>query len=118
MKFLPISYAPDVENAWSVAPGSLAALTNLAPLQSGYYGTVSDSAAFTAAEVGSVGWTFKKTDGTVRLFVASGNLYEYSGSGTATNRGAIGAPFNMGMCAWGNEVFAVSMVYGMYSSTS
>lgn len=110
---VPITLIPDLDNAWSVAPGALVNVGQMAPLQNGAYGSVG---------INDIGWTLtgtdfvsgyliRKVDGTQRLFLnRAANIDEYDSSGTRTNRGTgYSSTTNWSMCAQGNAVIACSI---------
>ena len=113
VQIVPVTYAPDLDNAWSVAPGALVSVTNFVPLQNGTYG----SCGWT-----DLGWTItgsdqvsayliRKVDGTVRCFVnRATNIDEYDYAGTRTNRATgLTSTADWSMCAQGNAVIACSI---------
>lgn len=114
-------FAPDLDNAWSVAPGALASMNAFAPLQNGNYGSVGTVSSFnlTGSDV-LHGQTFKQIAGTVRLLMfRPGNIDEYDSAGTRTNRGTgyNAATVAWSAAAWGNQIIACNYLDATQSST-
>lgn len=119
-QYVPIYFAPDIDNAWSVAPGALAAMRQLCPLQSGIYGTMGTSSLFTLTGSDySLAKTFRQVNGTVRfLGFRTGNIDEYDSSGTRTNRlTGVTSTAGWDAAAWGNQIIAVDPNVATQSST-
>lgn len=111
-KYYPIYFAPDIDNAWSVAPGALSTMSSYAPLQSGHYGSVG-STTYLTGHTGTdfvSAYMFRNVSGAVRYLVnRATNLDEYDSAGTLTNRGtAYTTTTDWAMCAQGDAVIAVS----------
>lgn len=114
-------FAPDLDNAWSVAPGALASLNAFAPLQNGNYGSVGTASLFnlTGSDI-LHGQTFKQVAGTVRLLMfRPGNIDEYDNVGTRTNRGTgyNAATTAWSAAAWGNQIIACNYLDATQSSS-
>src|SRR6185369_12189435 len=112
---VPVYYAPDIDNAWSVAPGALADLDCYAPLQQGVYGSVATANYFTDPNVLTgtdivSAYMFRKIDGTVRFLVnRATNLDEYNAAHSRTNQAtSLTSTTSWQMCAQGNAIIAVS----------
>ena len=120
---IAVYYAPDIDNAWSVAPGALADINMFAPLQQGHYGSMASANYFTSSTLtGSdivSAYMFRKVDGTVRFFVnRATNIDEYDSSATRTNRATgLTSSTDWAMCAQGNAVIACSSASATQVST-
>lgn len=120
-QIVPVYFAPDIDNAWSVAPGALTAVANFAPMQLGSYGSVgpvSYLSGMTGTDVVSA-YMFRQIDGTVRYLVnRATNLDEYDSAGTRTNRATgLTSASDWAMCAAGNAIIACSIENATQVST-
>lgn len=122
--FTPIFYAPDVDNAWSVAPGALTSIANFAPLQGGSYGSMGSANLFGATTLTGTdiltAYAFRQVDGSVRfLAFRPDDIDEYNSAGTRTNRGTgFGGTAAMWSAAgWGNQIIACALGQPTQSST-
>lgn len=121
--FVPVFYAPDTDNAWSVAPGTLTSLVNFAPLQGGNYGSMGSANLFGAGTLTGtdilIAYAFRQVDGSVRfLAFRPDDIDEYSSSGTRTNRAAtLGGASMWSATAWGNQIIACAAGLTPQSST-
>lgn len=120
-QIVPVYFAPDIDNAWSVAPGALSTIINFAPMQLGSYGSVGNEdyiTGMTGTDVVSA-YLLRKIDGTVRYLVnRATNLDEYDSSGTRTNRATgLTTATDWAMCAQGNAVIACSSANATQVST-
>lgn len=111
---VPIYYAPDLDNAWSVAPGALTDIAAYVPLQSGNYGSIGTGNYFSASLTGNdfvSSYMLRQIGGSVRFFVnRNTNIDEYDSAGTRTNRGTgYVSTANWSMCAQGNAIIACSI---------
>src|SRR3990172_642707 len=101
-QIVPCYFAPDIDNAWAVAPGALASVNLLAPLQNGAYGSIGTANYFGASTLtGSdilSGKMFRQINGGVRLLMfRPGNIDEYDSSAVLTNQGT---GYNASTVAW------------------
>lgn len=120
------NFAPDIDTAWSVTPGTLTSLEHFAPLQDRGYGSIAvasggwdgDFAAMTGANH-LVAYMFRQVNGTVRfLTFRQGDIDEYDSAGTRTNRATgLTTASNWTAAAWGNQIIAVSKANATQSST-
>lgn len=120
-QIVPVYYAPDVDNAWSVAPGALASVTNYAPMQLGSYGSVGATnyiTGMTGTDVVSA-YMFRQINGSVRYLVnRATNIDEYNSSGTRTNQATgLTSSTDWAMCAAGNAIIACSAASATQVST-
>jgi hypothetical protein len=120
-QIVPVFLAPDLDNAWSVAPGALSVVTNFAPMQLGSYGSVGPVnyiTGMTGTDVVSA-YMFRQIDGTVRYLVnRATDLDEYNSSGTRFNRATgLTSATDWSMCAAGNAIIACSAANATQVST-
>lgn len=121
-QIIPVSYLPDVDNAWISNPGALASISNFAPLARGSYGTIGSVASY---EITGTNYLyakmFRSLSGAVRFMVFRvGDIDEYSTSGTLTNRktGASASTTNWCAAAWGDAIIATNYLDAVQSSVS
>lgn len=124
MPTVPVFFAPDVDNAWSVNPGALTAMNAFAPMQNGAYGSIGTASLFGATTLtGSDhlnAYMFRQLNGSVRFFTCRvQNIDEYSSAGSRTNRGTSYNASTTGwsMAAWGNQIIACNFLDATQSST-
>jgi hypothetical protein len=120
------NFAPDIDTAWSVNPGTLTSIDLFAPLQNRGYGSMAvtsgawdaDFATMTGANH-LVAYMFRQVNGTVRfLTFRQGDIDEYDSAGTRTNRATgLTTASNWTAAAWGNQIIAVSKANATQSST-
>ena len=120
-QIVPVYFAPDIDNAWSVAPGALSTIANYAPMQLGSYGSVGPFdylTGLTGTDVVSA-YMFRQVDGSVRYLVnRATNLDEYTSGGTRTNRATgLTTATDWAMCAQGNAIVACSSANATQVST-
>ncbi len=117
-------YAPDIDNAWSVAPGALSAMDGFAPLQAGTYGSMGQTSLFnlTSGGIDTLhGQMFRQINGSVRfLTFRPGNIDEFDNTGARTNRGTSynASTTNWSADSWGNQIIACNYLDATQSSTS
>ena len=88
-KIVPIRYMPDADCWWSVNPGAVSDLQQLAPLARGSYGTVGSLRQFTITGTDYVyGKLFRQVSGSTRFLVfRKSDIDEYASNGPRTNQG-------------------------------
>lgn len=122
---VPLSFVPDLDNAWSVLPGAVSNIFNMAPLVNGAYGSVGITGALDdAGEITGVdelhGQMFRKIDGTVRFLVfRKSDIDEYNDAAVRTNQGT---GYSSGTTAWtaagfGNAIVACNYLDATQVST-
>jgi hypothetical protein len=123
-QIVPVYFAPDLDNAWSVAPGAMARMTAFAPLQSGAYGSMGSANLFGSSFLTGTdilkAKTFRQVAGTVRLLAfRNQNIDEYDNAATRTNRGTgyNASTANWQAAAWGNQIIACNYLDATQSST-
>lgn len=123
MPVTPVYFAPDIDTAWSANPGALTLINAMAPLQSGYYGTVGSanylgSSNLTGSDIRAA-YIFRKVNGLCRFLVfRSTNIDEYDNAATRTNRAtALTATSEWQAAAWGDQIIAVCLANATQSST-
>lgn len=118
-----LAYTPDLDCSWAVNPGALTNVGQLAPLQSGAYGSVAESNYFGSSTLTGTNilaaYAFRKVAGTVRFLVfREGDIDEYDSSATRTNRATgLTTATEWNAAAWGDQIIAVSLANSTQSST-
>jgi hypothetical protein len=123
MPVTPVYFAPDIDTAWQANPGALETVNALAPLQSGYYGTIGTanyygSSTLTGSNIVAA-YMFRKVAGTVRFLVfRSQDIDEYDSSASRTNRAtSLTVTTEWNAAAWGDQIIAVNLANATQSST-
>ncbi len=137
--FIPVYYAPDIDQSWDVNPGVLNTIQNYVPTRRGTYanfanGPSQDVAGITPwaiATYGSpcTGYVFKAVSGataSARMFVLSNETHyrivELTAAGAVTDRSKSGTDYSActqwTMTAAGNAILACNGVTAMQVSTS
>src|SRR5512146_3023482 len=100
IKYFPLTFAPDLDPSWSLNPGILTDVTNMAPTKRNtfisYAPGVGFGSAFAEATYGIslTGVILKNTLGVGRLFVATNTrLMELTALSTWTDRSKSGADY-------------------------
>lgn len=119
-QIVPLTYMPDADSAWFAQPGALAAISNLAPLARGSYGTVGSWSDFAITGTDYLyAKIFRSVSGAVRFLVFRvGDIDEYITVGTKTNR-KTGSTSCTGWCAaaFGDAIIATNNIDKPYVST-
>ena len=121
-QIVPITYQPDLDTSWGIAPGSVTALTNFLPTKRGTYGSVgvTQYGSFSAMTTFPViSYLFRQVDGTMRLLCFnSTTIDEYDNTATRTSRGTgytAGGVWQA--AAQGNAIVAVNIQNATQAST-
>jgi hypothetical protein len=121
-QIVPLTYAPDVNSAWIANPGALEAISNLAPLARGSYGSV--GSLYGGMDVNGTGYKyariFRKLDGTCRFLVFSTtDIDEYGPTGVRNNRGTgySSSTANWSAAAFGDAIIATNYIDVIQVST-
>jgi hypothetical protein len=127
MPVTPVFFAPDIDTSWDVNPGAIAYMAAMAPLQSGYYGTVSGLTAFQTADVDFpivgndilAAYMFRAVAGTVRFLVfRSTGIDEYTVGSVRTSRvSGLTTSTEWSAAAWGDQIIACNLNNSTQSST-
>lgn len=117
----PLSYLPDLDTAWGANPGALSAITNLAPLARGSYGSIGSIKKFAITGTNYLhAKLFRKIDGTVRCLVfRTQNIDEYTSTGTRTNQKTSLSSSTANWCAasFGDAIIATNYLDAVQVST-
>ena len=121
-QIVPVTYQPDLDTSWGIAPGSVTALTNFLPTKRGTYGSVgvTQYGSFSGMTTFPViSYLFRQVNGTMRLLCFNKtSIDEYDSSATRTSRGTgYTSTGTWQAAAQGNAIVAVSLANATQVST-
>ena len=89
-KWIPLSWRPDLDCSWEVAPGALTICRGFTPMRRGTYATykMEDTvASYTSTTIPLVAGITRKAAGTARFFIFNvQSIYEFDSTTTAVDR--------------------------------
>lgn len=125
MSFVPVTWRPDLDCSWEVAPGALKECRGFIPTKRGGYATFSmeDSiASYTSTTEPLIAGITRKSDGTARFFIFNKqSIYEFTSTSAASDRSS--ATYSSSTTDWtwtqfGDQTIATNYYNTMQASSS